>query len=714
MQPAWHFRYKTSIARTLLMAAWTFPCLATLWDFLFPEFPSPILLPGVGNADSDRSILLMLSLSALVLVTPRGSWRDWGALRWFTLAFLGWCGVSSLAGNDPVGSLFFSQTWLAAACVLAAFPRVVPHRITSRSRVLLLHLPVACIAIMGLVPLFFGSDLPRAAGPFQLPGVLSNWLVLVLPLVLSDLLRIRTHLFWPVFINSVLTLSLLVLTFSRMAWFLGAVQLACLLLLESPLSMRRVGAWSLYLVAGLSCVVALRVHLNGFVLLAAVAAAVMIPVLTEWYRKNITTGSLLRLGATLCIVALCVVMIGRLRPQQTLSDNAKARLETLSSEDSSATSRLEFWEAAISMANANPIFGVGPGNFSANFPQFQREFYFYSDSPHNTFLELAAELGWVGVLFFLSATLALARDIKRGWTGSALQRTALLGVVSGCLFAGIEVSYQFATLWTTLAFLAALMRSPTSRETDSSSILALLGGGFALVGLGVLVPLQRGNELSRRMVDPAAAFNLSVAVTTALPVWPAPSFTALQKGLDSAQPTAILNPIVEKILNYGPHDAGAYKLVGDYFLREDRFGDARSAFDRSVQLDPFNRPILYYNLLSIASQTGDEALKQRVTQAALTRYVPLERIKIAHEAHRALLSAQLIPLMYSIADNLSPYYQPKVTEPLYRFLVEQDHAPRSLHGLGISLWTQRRFDEARPYLEQAHDINPFFPPPPPP
>lgn len=713
MQPAWHFRYKTSIARTLLVTVWTFPCLATLWVFLFPEFPSPILLPGVGNADSDRTILLMLSLAALALVTPPKSWRDWGASGWFALAFLGWCGVSSLIGSDPVGSLFFSQVWIAAVCVLAAFPRVAPEQISPRARVALLHLPVACLAVMGLVPLFFGSDLPRAAGPFQLPGVLSNWLVFVLPLVLSDLLRIRGHLFWPVLINSVLSLSLLVLTFSRMAWFLGAVQLAFVLLLESPLTMRRVGTWTLYLVAGITCVVSLRTQLSGFAFLVAILAIGVIPVLVEFFRKNIATASLVRLGSALCIVAVCVFLVGRLRPQQTFSDNAKARLETLSTNDSSATSRLEFWRASLAMTNANAVFGVGPGKFSVHFPQYQREFYFYSDSPHNTFLELAAEVGWLGALLFLCAIVALARDIQKGWNGGSLQRSALLGVVSGCLFACIEVSYQFATLWTTLAFLAAMMRRPTPEEAQSSSPLRLVGGGVALVGLGLLVPLQRDRELSLRLLDPKAAFELSEPVASSLPIWPAPSLAALEQGLDSSQPSVALHPIVERILSLDPHDAGAYQLVGDFFLRERRLGEARSAFERSVKLDPFNRPVLYYNLLSIASQTGDTALKQRVTDAALARFAPLDQLKTAHEAHRALVSAQLIPLMYTIADGLSPYNQPERTEPLYRFLVERDRAPRSLHGLGVSLWTQQRFEEARPYLQQAHDINPFFPEPPP-
>jgi O-antigen ligase len=711
MKLAWHHQHSVFVARILLVIVWVYPCLSSVWTLLFPDLPSPIVGPGVGTWDSDRSILCALSVLSVCLVSFE-SWRKWSTTTWLTLGFLGWCFASSFHSSDPVGSLFFTQTWVAAACVVAATRSVLPPVLNPESRLALLHGPVVAIAVISLAPLFLTPGISRIAGPFQLPGVLSNWLLLILPLLLSDLLRAqRSLLLWAFLGSSVLALSTLILTFSRMAWLLGAVQLALLLLLESKASLRRVGGWTLYLIAAIGFIFTIRSRVEGLALLGAVLLAVLVPVVSEWCLKTLETRAIIRMGAALCLVAACVYMVDALQSRESLSEKATARLVTLSAVDSSATSRLEFWRAATAMASDHPISGVGPAQFSVNFPRYQRQFYFYSDSPHNSFLELAAEVGWIGAALFLAVGIAFGWQVKSRWEGTPLQKTSLLGLMAGCSFALTGVSYQFAVLWTTLAFVGALLLGPKPEATESKPWFPALAAGLILAGLVYLLPLQHQYELSRQVSDGARSFRLAQATSEAIPGWPAPALAALQQGLVLELPASALAPLAERILGLEPLHSGAYELVGDFFLREGRVQEAKRVYRRALALDAFNRPGVYYHLLLVADQTGDEQLKQELIREALLVYSELDQVRIAHGAHRESLIAQLPPLLFAIADGLNPYYAPQTTEPLYRFLVQYSDGPRAIHGLGASLWAQRRFEEARPYLERAHELDPAFPVP---
>jgi O-antigen ligase len=104
-------------------------------------------------------------------------------------------------------------------------------------------------------------------------------------------------------------------------------------------------------------------------------------------------------------------------------------------------SRLDAWKGAINLTTEHPLLGVGPGNF-------QFHFYEATGRPlgtpllkvvHNTYLDVAAELGAIGMVLFLLyliqafARLGVARRRGQGPPGYAITvRTALVvAAVSG-------------------------------------------------------------------------------------------------------------------------------------------------------------------------------------------------------------------------------------------------------------------------------------------
>ncbi|MCS7243392.1 MAG: O-antigen ligase family protein [Candidatus Calescibacterium sp.] len=63
--------------------------------------------------------------------------------------------------------------------------------------------------------------------------------------------------------------------------------------------------------------------------------------------------------------------------------------------------RVDFWEASLKIAKDFP-FGCGLYNFSKVYPLYQASFYFYSKDPHNYYLKLISEIGYIGFIFFIT------------------------------------------------------------------------------------------------------------------------------------------------------------------------------------------------------------------------------------------------------------------------------------------------------------------------
>ncbi len=138
--------------------------------------------------------------------------------------------------------------------------------------------------------------------------------------------------------------------------------------------------------------------------------------------------------------------------------------------------RTTIWELGWRMAKANPVEGVGAGNFRASAKQYllepgalTRSDQILRDTPqvaHNTYLGVLAELGLVGlglfltlIVFSLTSSLRAARNFRvRGDIGSeALARAyavALVGALAADFFISQELNKQ---LWLLLGFGPALL-----------------------------------------------------------------------------------------------------------------------------------------------------------------------------------------------------------------------------------------------------------------
>lgn len=96
--------------------------------------------------------------------------------------------------------------------------------------------------------------------------------------------------------------------------------------------------------------------------------------------------------------------------------------------------------AGVLMFLAHPLFGVGPGGFAPSLQQFGSQvpqLWDYLPTPHNAFVQMAAESGIFGLLvfiWFLGATLrALIRAAREPSADANLRRAVLWSFAAGCV-----------------------------------------------------------------------------------------------------------------------------------------------------------------------------------------------------------------------------------------------------------------------------------------
>jgi O-antigen ligase len=152
------------------------------------------------------------------------------------------------------------------------------------------------------------------------------------------------------------------------------------------------------------------------------------------------------------------------------SDQYWAQMETILSEDdynrTSETGRFQIWGRGIGYALSHPVLGVGPDNFpaaegmlSAQADRQQLGVGVRWNAAHNSFLQVAAEVGLPGLAFFVGmfvATFAaLGRSVRQARAILRDRRTpqlaqaltaSLVGFIVGAFFLSLAYSEMLYTL----------------------------------------------------------------------------------------------------------------------------------------------------------------------------------------------------------------------------------------------------------------------------
>ena len=116
------------------------------------------------------------------------------------------------------------------------------------------------------------------------------------------------------------------------------------------------------------------------------------------------------------------------------SDHYWEQMGTITSDadynHTSESGRLQIWSRGIGYMVSNPLLGVGPGNFQAAegtlSPLAERQQYGIGvrwNAPHNSFVQIGAELGFPGLAFYIAVIGCAFVALRRGGDlGPALTR----------------------------------------------------------------------------------------------------------------------------------------------------------------------------------------------------------------------------------------------------------------------------------------------------
>jgi O-antigen ligase len=148
-------------------------------------------------------------------------------------------------------------------------------------------------------------------------------------------------------------------------------------------------------------------------------------------------------------------------------------LHPASSDEASVEFHKIAWEAGLRMIETHPLFGIGLGNFKPVMRWYAPPGTEWSSIAHNTFIEVAAELGlpalgvFVGILVFAYRSLGRAGRQAR-IAGDRMMYLAALGLQAGFvgyLVGACSVSAEYTKLFWLVIFLSTcLFRLTTLRS----------------------------------------------------------------------------------------------------------------------------------------------------------------------------------------------------------------------------------------------------------
>jgi exopolysaccharide production protein ExoQ len=132
-----------------------------------------------------------------------------------------------------------------------------------------------------------------------------------------------------------------------------------------------------------------------------------------------------------------LVLVGMLAFDGTLAATVSGFVRGVLGKDPTLTGRTELWSIALSEIHKRPLFGVGysafwnQGNLLAE--GIWREFQIESRSGftfHDTFLEVAVELGWVGVTaLVITLVFAVVSSVRLAFACPGLSTTCFVAVI---------------------------------------------------------------------------------------------------------------------------------------------------------------------------------------------------------------------------------------------------------------------------------------------
>lgn len=325
--------------------------------------------------------------------------------------------ASAALHNGDTYTMDYAQRWvsflLTALVLLDVASREVPVRVLVWASVL-----GAGVAGGGALWSFLVEDSPRATGPMEDPNDLAYVLVSAVPLLVALFVQGRRR-------DGADGVA------RRAVPRAGAVLIGVLVLI---------------LVLG----AAVTVSRGGMIALAVALTWLAL-------RRGVAPRVLAVAGVLLAVVAVVLGLAF-----STLVGKALTQKDQVAG--SNVDTRALRWQVAAEMLPANPLLGVGPGGFRSNYLGTSDNAELAEQTPvaHNMYVEVAAELGLLGLAGFLGLIGVALWSSERAVRGARAGPDRLLPLAVQCSLVAVLVASMFLSeqyympLWSMIAAACAL------------------------------------------------------------------------------------------------------------------------------------------------------------------------------------------------------------------------------------------------------------------
>ncbi len=314
---------------------------------------------------------------------------------------------------------------------------------------------------------------------------------------------------------------------------------------------------------------------------------------------------------------------------------------------SSFTERREFFRQAVSLAVMRPLFGWGPYSFRFIQPRLQEHVLQTSDHPHNAFLKLAVERGWMAAALWLAVlgiTLVSAvLKLLRGKEEKEREVLLILFVAGVGVLAHnlIDFNLQFVGIalpW--YLFLGALASFPRinghagSWQRRAEIVLAILLLLVAVVEFRVLAisSLGRHAEAAGKKQEALEWYKRAEPHLF-------PRDMHLSRAILFVEQTAYVEAqqAVERYLALNGEDARAWKIQGDIQMKLFQADKALRSYQQAFLFSKYNDVGILRGYLDALARNG----KQREAQGEMVRLLGAFADAIQRNTHFIALSGNV-------------------------------------------------------------------------
>ena len=327
-------------------------------------------------------------------------------------------------------------------------------------------------------------------------------------------------------------------------------------------------------------------------------------------------------GFVLIAVAQLVVF----RPIQGEDLTLVERFKATSASEANTAVRLLYWGVGWEMFRAHPLTGVGANNYEVAFPVARERFAAaHADSSllglneqlltqyaHNEYVQILAELGLVGMVFFGAFCLLLVRTL---WIALRHARRPLPALGAG---AGM------------LSFAVSSFASPFSFRWFGGGLMFFFSAAI-VSHYAASAKREERSEPSRIRTRLAPAGALAFAVLMMLGAGTQATNSLLHAFAQSSKSPAEAENMYRLALRFNRFDAASHFDYGSLLYRQRRYGEAVSHLSYAVA-HGLNTSTGYAALAAVQAEAGDLNASEQTLALASKAYPQSVFLLVRHAA----------------------------------------------------------------------------------